>query len=598
MHSQRGSGHSARGPLSGPRTSSLTLDPGRSRSWRVASITAAVAACFAALALFSAGAHAATASYYVDCSAGSDGNAGTSTTSAWRTLSAVNGHTFSAGNQINLKRGCTWDGGLTARSSGTASAPITYTAYGSGNAPTIRNTTGGTYAEAVDVTGDYNVIDGLLLRDARETGVMLRSGADHNVVSGSEVTATGIGIETNGQYNLITHNNVHDLKMIVNTSGGDDDYGAECFWVGGPNNEVSYNHGTNCRAPSYDYGYDGGFVEVWKQGDNTYVHHNVADNTNGFFEIGGSGSARNIRVAQNVLNNVHGGLCLHNTGSFTISFDNFRFEQNTVYAATDGYRFVDCVSGLTPSMLTMRDNVFASNITISNSGNFTHTNNLYAMSGGAGVGYSLGSGEKQGNPAFVNAGSKDFHLQASSPAVDAGVDAGYSTDLDGNARKSGAATDMGAYEYQGSGSAPTPPPTSPPPTSPTVTSLNDGSVGTGVGQFSYNGSWLSSTGSGKYLDQDHYANATGSSYTVRFSGTKAKLYASTAPWHGKAGVSLDGGPETTIDLYSAAKADQVPLYTSPTVTKGTHTLTVRALGTRNASSTGTYVTADRVDVTS
>src|SRR3954471_16707947 len=218
MYGQRGFRHSAREPVPGPRTSSLILDPSgraprRSRASRVAPIAAALAACFAALALFSTGAHAATANYYVDCSAGADSNAGTSQTSAWRTLSAVNGLTFSAGNQINLKRGCTWDGGMTARSSGTASAPITYTAYGSGAAPTIRNSTGGTYAEGVDVTGDYNVIDSLLVRDARDAAVMLRAGADHNVVSNSEMTAAGIGTESDGQYNLVTRNNVHDLKM-------------------------------------------------------------------------------------------------------------------------------------------------------------------------------------------------------------------------------------------------------------------------------------------------------------------------------------------------------------------------------------------------
>jgi hypothetical protein len=157
---------------------------------------------------------------------------------------------------------------------------------------------------------------------------------------------------------------------------------------------------------------------------------------------------------------------------------------------------------------------------------------------------------------------------------------------------------MGAFEF-GSGGGATPPPTQDPGTTPpSVTSLNDASIGTGVGQFSFNGSWLSATGTGKFQGQDHYANAAGSSYTVRFSGTKAKLYVATAPWHGKAGVSLDGGPETTIDLYSAAKVDQVPLYTTPTVSSGTHTLTVRDLGTKNASSTGTYVTADRVEVTS
>ncbi|HWH93351.1 MAG TPA: choice-of-anchor Q domain-containing protein [Baekduia sp.] len=562
------------------------------------STVAAGIAALVVMAAFAAAAHAATASYYVDCAAGSDSNSGTSTTSAWRTLSAVNGRTFAAGNQINLKRGCSWDGGMVGRSSGTASAPIVYTAYGTGTAPTIRNSTGGTYAESVDISGDYNIIDGLLVRDARESGVMLRAGADHNVVRNTEVTAVGNGITANGQYNLLTHNQVHDLKMIVNTAGGDDDYGAVCFWIGGPNNEVSYNRGVNCRAPSSDYGYDGGFVEVWRQGDNTYVHHNFADNTSGFFEIGGSGSARNMKVAQNVLYNVHGGLCLHNGGTFAISFDNFRFEGNTAYATTGGYRFLDCVSGLTPSMVIMRDNIFMGNVTISSSGNFTHTNNLYSMTGGASVGYSLGSGEKQGNPLFVNAGAEDFHLQSGSPAIDAGVDAGYLTDFDDAARKAGAATDIGAYEFHSTSGTPTPTPPPPPPPSSTVTSVNDNSIGTALNQFSYSGSWLYATGAGKYLNDDHYAYAAGNAYTVRFSGTQARLYVSTAPWHGKAGVSLDGGPETTIDLYAASKSDQVLKYTSPVVAAGTHTLTVRVLGTKNTASTGTYVTADRVDVTS
>jgi hexosaminidase len=55
--------------------------------------------------------------------------------------------------------------------------------------------------------------------------------------------------------------------------------------------------------------------------------------------------------------------------------------------------------------------------------------------------------------------------------------------------------------------------------------------------------------------------------------------------------------ETMIDLYSTVKADQVGLFTSGLLAAGNHTLKVRALGTRNASSSGTYITADRVDVT-
>ena len=84
---------------------------------------------------------------------------------------------------------------------------------------------------------------------------------------------------------------------------------------------------------------------------------------------------------------------------------------------------------------------------------------------------------------------------------------------------------------------------------------------------------------------------------MRFSGTRAKLFVATAPWHGKAGVSIDGGVETTIDLYSSSKADEVGLYTSAILPRGQHTLKVRVLGTRNTASSGTYVTADRVDVT-
>ena len=51
-------------------------------------------------------------------------------------------------------------------------------------------------------------------------------------------------------------------------------------------------------------------------------------------------------------------------------------------------------------------------------------------------------------PLFVNTAGGDFHQQAGSPTVDAGVDdpANGSTDFDGNARKLGAATDIGAFE--------------------------------------------------------------------------------------------------------------------------------------------------------
>ncbi len=52
------------------------------------------------------------------------------------------------------------------------------------------------------------------------------------------------------------------------------------------------------------------------------------------------------------------------------------------------------------------------------------------------------------DPLFVDAGGDDFHLQAGSPAIDAGATiAGVTTDIAGVPRPNGAAYDIGAYEY-------------------------------------------------------------------------------------------------------------------------------------------------------
>ena len=55
-----------------------------------------------------------------------------------------------------------------------------------------------------------------------------------------------------------------------------------------------------------------------------------------------------------------------------------------------------------------------------------------------------------GDPRFVDAPDHDFHLQAGSPAVDAGsADGAPSTDFGGQGRPSGAGYDIGAFEYVG-----------------------------------------------------------------------------------------------------------------------------------------------------
>ena len=393
--------------------------------------------------------------FYVDSISGSDTNNGTSESTPWKTLAKVNATTFQAGDTINFKRGSSWSGTtLVVDSSGTSTSPVTYQAYGSGNAPTIV-APNSPYSHSITVTGSWNIIRDFLVRDGNESGIGVNSGADHNTILNNEMTNAGTGTFVYGQYTLITHNYAHDLKMIVNDSTPSNDYGAVCFWLNAGNNEVSYNRGINCRAASIDFGYDGGFVEVFNSGDNTYVHHNYAQGTNGFFELGAgnNGSAQNVRVMDNIIYNAPGSpsICL-NTGSYNINVTNFTFENNT-YVSTIGdssaYRVFACRTDL--SSLIVRNNIFYSNIQIANNGNFTHVNNLYYMVNmvnGSGVGYSLSTGEKTGNPLFVNLSTADFHLQSTSPAIDAGTTIGaLTTDYDGGIVPIGSAPDMGAFEY-------------------------------------------------------------------------------------------------------------------------------------------------------
>ena len=62
------------------------------------------------------------------------------------------------------------------------------------------------------------------------------------------------------------------------------------------------------------------------------------------------------------------------------------------------------------------------------------------------------------DPKFVNAAGADFHLQAGSPAIDAGIAiAEVYTDFDGIARPQGTAYDIGAYEFANISSPPAAP---------------------------------------------------------------------------------------------------------------------------------------------
>lgn len=126
-------------------------------------------------------------------------------------------------------------------------------------------------------------------------------------------------------------------------------------------------------------------------------------------------------------------------------------------------------------------------------------------------------------------------------------------------------------------------------------SVNDHTQGIGTHQFEYNGGWgYYNSQSGAYENDNHWSGNTGDTYEITFDGTQIELYGATAPGHGIAAVSIDGGNETDVDFYASSRSDNTRLWTSPTLSQGTHTLKVRVTGRQNSSATGATITADRV----
>lgn len=75
--------------------------------------------------------------YYVDAVNGNDNNSGTSVGAAWKTLEKVNETTFTAGDKILFKAGCSWVGQLYPKGSGANGSPIIIDKYGTGANPVI-----------------------------------------------------------------------------------------------------------------------------------------------------------------------------------------------------------------------------------------------------------------------------------------------------------------------------------------------------------------------------------------------------------------------------------------------------------------------------
>jgi trimeric autotransporter adhesin len=142
---------------------------------------------------------------------------------------------------------------------------------------------------------------------------------------------------------------------------------------------------------------------------------------------------------------------------------------------------------------------------------------------------------------------------------------------------------------------------------PFIKDIDNSARGTAVNQFNFSGSgWVHATNTtDPYFNQTvSYSNQTANTVTFSFVGNQIKLFSAKASHHGIMAISLDNGPEVTVDLYAATRQNFVIAYsagafspvTGATIPEGNHTIKIRVTGTKNPSSSGTYAMVDYVTI--
>lgn len=205
------------------------------------------------------------------------------------------------------------------------------------------------------------------------------------------------------------------------------------------NNTISGSSGYGIHV--YDENKYGGSTPKYENIiiENNYVTN--SRNSSGIIISAGESSSLGVEmdgvvVRRNIVTNCDDGITIRYYGQIR----NVEIYNNTVY---DNRRNGISVAAYDVNFVTIKNNILSSNRSkqISISSSLTHlvvSHNLYHQP------ESIGSGTNDdspvfGDPLFVNPSAGDFHLQANSPAIDAGVNVGLPYN--------GAAPDIGAYEY-------------------------------------------------------------------------------------------------------------------------------------------------------
>jgi Peptidase family M23 len=115
-------------------------------------------------------------------------------------------------------------------------------------------------------------------------------------------------------------------------------------------------------------------------------------------------------------------------------------------------------------------------------------------------------------------------------------------------------------------------------------------------RVTYTGTWTTLAG-GEASGGDYiYTNSKGEAL-IWFEGTGLDVIATKDTTQGLASVSLDGAPAEYVDLHSPAILGRQVVWSSGTLTQGTHTVSVAWTGQRSVSDGGTGINIDALAIT-
>ena len=405
--------------------------------------------------------------YYVSQNGNND-SSGLFVNKAWRTLSKVES-VVASGDSVLFEKGSRFSGSMTISSKNN----IYFGVYGTGADPLFWGN-GNTISQLFTLQNCSNIlfygwsISDTTISNTDRTIVakiqivfQFQSNSTNNVIRKCTMDRIGYGayFRPFSNSNTMDSCDIGNLRMIVNTPGGDDDYGGVPVQLSSRNNVVSNNYFHDCYSQSFDYNNDGGGVEFFVETDTVKgnrVMYNTFYDGNGTFEFGSnSGDLRPFTdnmIYYNKIINSSSLLFINNSTSspYLTKVRSLQIFNNiivqTVPSRNGTLRIMNmAATDTTSSIIILRNNIFeitngasVGRVDRFNTGQIVNSNNIYKLSGGGVLNYPTNGTEIEtngniwvdttnANPLFW-----DYNITSTSPAINNGVNVGLTRDFIGN----------------------------------------------------------------------------------------------------------------------------------------------------------------------